>query len=231
MITEALRYPRESDDVVMVLFLGGILGFFGFLLFPLIFVFGYLLNVLRRTMAGDDTLPAFENWEGLFMDGLKVFVVTFVYGLVPSIFGGGIVLVGSIGVATDPNSPVGVLFILLGALLWIVLGLAMAYLIPAALANVAKKDTYGAGFDFSLIWSAVTTGTYLTGWLYAFAILVGASIVVSVLNVIPGLGVLIGPFVMFYASISAYYVIGHTWAELTPVGVDRGDTSGEQATI
>lgn len=231
MLAESLRYPRESDEVVTTVLIGGVLGLLGFLVVPVVFVLGYLLGVLRQTMAGDDTLPTFENWEQLFRDGLKAFVVTLVYGLVPAVLGGGIVVVGSVAIATDPGGPAGFFLVMIGAIFWIGLGLAVAYVLPAALANVARKDTYRAGFEFSLIQRAITTGTYFTGWVYAFGILVGASVLVSVLNILPGLGVLVGPFVMFYASIAAYYVIGYTWAELTPVDVDRGNASGEQATI
>jgi hypothetical protein len=76
------------------------------------------------------------------------------------------------------------------------------------------------------------TGRYAMGWLMAFAMLLGAGILTSVLSIVPIIGTVIGVFVTFYAAVAAFYVIGHTWADLHPVDLqDEGEMSGEQPAV
>jgi hypothetical protein len=112
---------------------------------------------------------------------------------------------------------------LVSALVALVLSLALAYVLPAVLANFAHEGTIGSGFDFAVIRQVVTDGEYARGWLYAFAIIFGVGIAVSVVNVIPLLGQLItfvlGPFAFFYAAVAAYYIIGKTFADVQTLDV------------
>jgi len=41
------------------------------------------MRVIRQTADGDDEPPVFEAWSDLLVEGLKAFVVTFVYSLLP----------------------------------------------------------------------------------------------------------------------------------------------------
>jgi uncharacterized membrane protein YphA (DoxX/SURF4 family) len=74
-----------------------------------------------------------------------------------------------------------------------------------------------AGFDVGELRSVVTTSSYAMGWLTAFGILFGAAILTGVLSIVPVIGTVIGVFLTFYAAVAAFYVIGHTWADLHPV--------------
>ena len=52
----------------------------GFLLS--IFIEGYLYRIIKSSLNGMDKLPKFNAWTGMFTDGVKVFIVHFVY-LIP----------------------------------------------------------------------------------------------------------------------------------------------------
>jgi hypothetical protein len=240
MLSQSINYLRESEDVFKTVFVGGILLLLGFLIVPTFTVIGYLMRVLRRTSDGDDEAPTFDSVdEGIEMtvEGLKGFVVAFAYGLVPAIIGGvlvgGAVLSFIVGGAADSGGFLGLGFIglLFGILVSIVLGLIAAYVIPAALANVAEKGTIGAGFAFGTLGSVLTSGTYAKGWLLSFAVIVLGGIVLSVLSVVPLLGTVIGVFVQFYFLVAAYYIIGHTWGELVTPKTGDGEAPSEQAAV
>lgn len=229
MISESLRYLQNSDKTIETVLIGGILTAMSFLLIPVFIVSGYLVRVLQRTMDGSDEPPVFEDWESLLVDGLKAFAIALVYGLVPAIIG--FVLVGGgimAALSGDAGALIGGTSILVGVLLSVVLGLAAWYIIPAATANFAETGRLSDGFDFGTLRPVLLNGTYATGWLMALGVIVLGGIVVSLLSVIPFIGALAGVFVSFYATVTAYYIIGHTWADLRPVETRREGVADEQ---
>ena len=239
MISESLDYLRNSDDAVRTVVIGGVLGFLSFLLIPTFFVVGYLLRVIRAAGAGDEQAPVFDDWGEMGIEGLKAFAVAVVWSLIPVVIAGVLVSVGVLGVASNNSGlgAVGFLLLLVSALVTLVLSLALAYVLPAVLANVAHEGTVGSGFDFTTIRQVVTDREYARGWVYAFAVILGVAVVVGVINVIPLLGQLItfvlGPFAFFYASVAAYYIIGKTFAEVQTLDVRDEDSEmpGEQPVV
>lgn len=218
-IVDAFNYPRESEDVVKTVLIGGLLTLFSFLLIPAFFAGGYLLRVLERTAAGDDELPVFEGWGDLGVEGLKAFLITMVYGFVPFAIGGALLAVSfAIGSGGDAMGAVGALGMFLAMTVWFGLGLAVAYVIPAALANYAEKRTIGAGFDVATLKPVLTNKTYAIGWLTAFAVILIGGVIASVVGVVPLLGQIAGAFIGFYVAMGAYAVIGRTWADLRSTG-------------
>ena len=86
MIEEAINYPRnDEENWVRTVLIGSAIALLSFLFLPIFLLFGYYVRVLRGSMAGDDMPPVFDEWGELFTDGLKAFVVTFVYLLVPAL--------------------------------------------------------------------------------------------------------------------------------------------------
>lgn len=212
MIEEAITYPRNSDDALRTILIGGVLGILGFLVIPTILVFGYLMRVLRRSMDGLDEPPVFDEWGALLLDGVKGALVVFAYSLLPLIVltvtvGGAAasaILTGDVSAGAIAGSVLGVL---VAGVLW----LAAWYVLPAALANTVREDTLRGAFAFGELRPILFDGEYATGWLVALAIVIVGGIVVGVLNAIPVLGFIAGAFVMFYASMSAFYVYGRAF--------------------
>lgn len=216
MISEAIGYLKGSDDAVTTVILGGIMTLFAFLLVPLFAVMGYAVRVLDRTARGDDEPPVFDDWGGLIVDGAKASAIAFVYALVPTgvllafLVSGG--LLGASG--SDLLGTIGGIGIFVGFVVWLALSLAVAYAVPAALANFAETRRLGAGFDWATMRRALADKAYATGWLTAFAIIVVGGLVGGLLNAVPVIGFIASAFVGFYTAVAAYYVIGHTWGEL-----------------
>jgi len=227
MIEASLNYLRESDDAVVTLLLGGVLLLASPLLIPAFAVLGYVVRVLRRTADGDDEPPVFDAWGELLVDGLKAFVVAFVYSLLPlSVVA---VAVGlSIGtlVAVPGGETAGVgtvvvgLIVLVAGLVSLLASLVGLYVTPAALAAVADSGRVGDGFALGALWGVISKRAYATGWLTAAVVVLAGSLAVGVLSVVPILGTIAGLFVQFYALVAAAAVVGWTWADVRPVTVD-----------
>lgn len=201
----ALRYPMDHDDWLKTILIGGVLSLFSFLLLPILPVYGYLVLVIRNRLEDEPEPPTFDDWGELFTDGLRALVVTLVYMLVPLVVGsimiGGSLLAIATGTRGGAAAGIGGLFV--GFLLTAVLSLLFGYVAAGALVNFVREDSIAAGFDFGTIREVVTRREYAVAWLLAVGVLVGASIVVSVLNVVPFLGAIVSAFVLFYVEIAA----------------------------
>jgi hypothetical protein len=85
MFEDALRYPYDEGDGLRSLVIGGLLTLLSVLVLPAILVSGYTLRVLREVDAGDEHLPAFDDWGAMLVDGLKAIAVALVYVLIPAV--------------------------------------------------------------------------------------------------------------------------------------------------
>ena len=79
-IWDSLQYPHK--DWVKIVILGIIL------IVPIVnFIgLGYYLRIIRSTLTGSDELPDFEYVSELFIDGIKILIVSIIYGVIPLIF-------------------------------------------------------------------------------------------------------------------------------------------------
>ena len=151
------------------------------------------------------------------VEGLKAFVITFVYGLIPVLIGVVVILGGVLGIFLGEEARIfGAIGLFFGFFIWLILSLLVAYVVPAALANFVDHGRIGAGFDFGTLQPIVTGQDYAIGWLTAAVVVVIGWIVAGVVGVVPVLGWIAGPFIIFYFQVSAFYVIGRTWADVRP---------------
>jgi hypothetical protein len=70
------RYTSINATDVTLLWIFAIVSF-------LIFFFerGYTFRIIKSSLRGSMELPEFINWTGMFIDGIKIFIVSFVYGI------------------------------------------------------------------------------------------------------------------------------------------------------
>jgi hypothetical protein len=221
MLSDALSFPRRGDDWLSTLLVGGVLTVLGPFILPALVVQGYLVRVLDYAARRERNPPSFTQWGTLLVDGLKLLVVTVVYGLfavVPLVvvFGALVVIVPGDPVVADPGMPNPTPSIGTGPGLLVFLGLAalsglltlvVAYVLPAALANFAIEGRLGAAFDVRTVLAGAFTSDYAVAWL--LALLVGAvgGFIGSVLT-----AVVVGVFVLFYVQVSLSYLFGRGFA-------------------
>jgi hypothetical protein len=240
MLSKSLSYVRDSENVVTTVILGGLLVLLGVLIVPTVTLVGYLMRVLRSSADDEDVAPEIRTGDlvDLTVEGIPGAVVGFVYFLIPTlvaaVFVGGSIVALVAGGSANSGGLLGLGFggILIGGLLATVLGLVAAYVVPAALANVAESGSIGAGFDLGTLRPVLFSGAYATAWAMGVGLLLVAGLLVGVISTVTfGLGGILGAFVQFPALVAAYYIVGRTWGDLNTDRVYDDADPTEQAAI
>lgn len=234
MFEKAIRYPWKGEDNVKKVAIGGILTLLGVFVLPMFFVLGYGLEVIRRVSRGDVAEPpAWEDWGTLFVDGLKVFVISVVYSLIPGALVAFAVFSWFVPVAVSGGEPsgalaaVGVLVGFLVVAVAMLVALAFAYVVPAAVAAFARTDRLVSAFSPSQLRSVGGHRGFAVAWVVAFAVTVVASAVSGALSV-TGIGAILGAFVVYYGTIAAAYAIGEGISDL-PVVAEREEVAIDES--
>ncbi len=118
---------------------------------------GYVLRIIRQVVAGSDLpLPEWEDWGGLFVDGLKLFGVGFVWSLPVSLLSACL----QFGLASADDSGTASL---LANCITLPLSLAVALVTPAAYGRLAMTGSFAAGLEVGAVLALVrdNIGDYL----------------------------------------------------------------------
>lgn len=241
MFEDALRYPWNGENKLETLLIGGLLVLLGVFLIPILFVYGYLIRVVRQTAVGNAVEPpAFSDWGDLLVDGVVGFVISLVYFLVPAI----VVSVGTllfvvpvtvVGSGAGDGSggffaAGGVLVGLTVVALSLLLTVAAAYLLPAAVAAFARTGRFGAAFSVSTLRPIVTDKQYATAWVVAVAVTLLAQILGGAVSA-TGIGVVLVPFISFYGNVSGAYAIGRGVSNLDFESATEDDAAASQPAV
>ena len=124
-----------ASKKVTVLLLLGVLSFFGVLIIPLIFVYGYGYKVIKLStqsmINGEDEPPEFGEYKKMFIDGLKCIIVYLAYMIIPII----IIAVSAM------NGRINLLIFLIGLILMFVTMLISYLAIPLTYIGVVLIST------------------------------------------------------------------------------------------
>lgn len=225
MLEDALSYPMNGDNGLARILIGGVLGLFSFLLFPLFVVYGYMIHAMASSSRGEVEPPAFEDWSDLFVDGVKAAVVGIAYSLVPLVFL--LTTTGVLGAGAEASGSAGGVLAGLGVfglLVVIVLLFAIQYVLPAALTNMGREGRLGAAFDFETLKPVLTSGEYVKSVLVMFGVALIGGIAFTVFSVVTlGLGYLVAPFFYFWLYLAGSHLFGRAFGDI--VGTDVGGSS------
>jgi hypothetical protein len=187
-------------------------------------VTGYASRVLRES-PGADSPPKLENYGDMFIDGLKIVVVSIIYMLIPLILiAAG---VGSFFVAMvtegGPNFMPGAfkpayMGLLSGtgialALIGVLVAFVMLILLAAGIAHMIKTGKFGKAFAFSEILNLIGKigwGKYIA-WLILVVIL--AAIVGAIAGAIPVVGWLLGAIIGPAVTVFYFRSLGLLYSE------------------
>jgi len=240
MFEDALRFPWHGEKKLETLLIGGLLTLLGVLFIPILFVYGYLVRVVRQVAAGEDAEPpAFGGWGDLLVDGLVAFVVSAVYFLVPAavVVAGAFLFIvpvtvvdGASGSGGGLVAAVGVVLVLAVVALALLLTVAALYLYPAAIAAFARSGRFGAAFSPSTIRPIASDRQYATGWVVAVVVSVLAQVVGGVVAA-TGIGAILVPFLVFYGYVAAAYAVGIGVAEIDIGQGEDDDTTATQPAV
>lgn len=224
------RFPFQGPDWANRFILGCALLFVGWVvpIVPVIFVYGYAVEVMRRVIRGEEPgMPPWQDWGRLFVDGLRAFGVGLVY-LLP----GTLVYLGGLGlyfagtfVATGLGEREGFLiFLLLVAILYLTLFLGSFLLsaglipLPAAIAQFVADDRLGAAFQVRRWWAVLRERRWEYGiaWLLLFGlagIVYFAQMLLYYSVCLCWLMPILASLVAFYITLVAAALFGQVWRE------------------
>ena len=199
--SRATRMLTEDSDWLVKVLIGGVLGLLSILIIPAFFVGGYTVEVIRRAAAGDDRLPAWDDWGGYLVRGVLAFVIQIVYLLPVLLISCCMAATGILaGSNNSNNGAVGPVVLLLVCLV-IPFALIGAFLIPAATVRFATTGEIGEAFNFGRVFGLIgaNLGQYIIAIVLAFVLQLVAGIL--------GFGVLT-PWFGFIAAVIGSHLYG-----------------------
>lgn len=206
-LNDIVTFPMENDDWLVTTIIGGVLMLLSVFIVPLFLVYGYLVGVIRGSLGGASEPSSFGDWGTLLVEGVQAWLIGVIYMLIPLIVGsltvGGSVL--AIATGTNAGAAIGSGSMFVGFLVTVILALVFGYIAVAAIVNFAREERFGAAFDFDVLKGIVMHRDYAIAWLVS----IGIFFVASLVNAVPLLGWILGPFVGFYAAV----VAADLWAD------------------
>ncbi len=241
-----LAFPFKDENWKNKFLIGSLIVFAGFAipLVPLFFVYGYMVQIMRRIIVekGEPYLPEWDDWGKLFIDGLKLLGVVLIYMLpVMMLFMVGYFLFFLIpllglpiaGVAGEENpeaagavfglltliSTVG-FFVLFG--LGMILAFGLGIVMPAIMGHVVATDDFGAGFRLKEWWAIFRAN--LGGFLMAYVIVMLLSVVLSSVFMILYCTIILCclvPFITAPVTVYLMAIYGAIFGQAYRDGVDK----------
>jgi hypothetical protein len=186
-LSHYLTYPFKDREAQKRFLIGSLLVLAGFIipLLPFFIIYGYLAQIMQQTLSGEKaSMPAWNNWEKLFKDGLRLYGVRLVFTIPIMILFFGLMIIyfgGFILVMTqDQPSTIliaGLILFFFGVMcLLIPLGLIISILSYPAGAHAVAKQSFLAGFSFGEWWPILRKN------LGGFLLIIGITYVISFLT-------------------------------------------------
>jgi hypothetical protein len=166
---------------------------------------GWGAEIVRRVVRGADVPIPELDFGAQLSDGFKLFVVSLVYSL-PIIV---IALVMGIVMGVSAQTITMISSICFG-LINVVLGILIAFLVPAAFANFAVKGNISDGLRIGEVFGLVKNN--LSAYLLVFVGIIIASFVASLGSIACGIGVLL---TAVYANAIMMHLYGQAYKKAT----------------
>ncbi len=200
----ALRFPVAEEGYLVKVLIGAVIS-----LIPIVsfIAMGYLYKLADNIIRGNQVMPDWSNLGEKFINGIVVFVISFIYMLIPFII---VMATGGLGHLFTRGAP-GIFAG--GFVLSFIVAIIIGFFLPMALMNYVGTGNFGAAFDFQTIFKYVTSrfNTYLLNYI----ILIGLGIILGVISMIPIIGWIIGIVGAFYISCVACFLFGNLYQEVS----------------
>jgi hypothetical protein len=224
-----LTYPFNNRAAQKNFLVGSLVILAGFVipLLPFFVVYGYLSQIMQQTLNGEKaSMPAWDNWEKLFKDGLRFYGIRLVFAIpimilvfsLAILYLGGLFLV----LAQDRPSTTLIASLVLAFLVVICLlfplGLVTSLLSYPAGAHVVAKQSFLAGFSFGEWWPILrkNLGGFFLLIAISYVISFGINIIFQLLYITIILACLlpfIMPVILFYRLLVIEPMAAHAYCE------------------
>ena len=198
IISDSIKYPSSSWGKVLIL---GIITIASILIVPLFLLLGYMFRIIKATLAGIDELPEFDEIGEMFVDGLKVFVVGFIYAIPVWILSAivGLLTGGNTAATAAGFGTTYALAFILGNIVTFIIAVIIGLIELMAIANMAYNDgDLGTAFRFSEILDIISTigwGKYIITYI-VIVILASIGVLIGALTMIILIGFILLPLII-----------------------------------
>lgn len=197
---KSFGYVFKDPDWVVKLVIGTVFVLLTPLMIGVPFMTGYMIRIIRYRLEGKEGLPAWTNLGGMFVDGIKMVFVGFVYALPILIMGVGLAIVVTIvgEVDSDAGAFMGLLFLPFQGLSMLY-SLALVFIHPHIYHVIATDAPLRQAFQlkgyFKILkteWSAVLVALLLIwlagviAWFGIFIFIIGLFIGLAYVNMVTG---------------------------------------------
>jgi hypothetical protein len=201
MLSESFEYTKEG---LVGKWMKWILLIICTIIFPLIY--GYILKIFR----GEKPAPEIDDWVGMFIDGIKMFVIYLVY-MIPVIIVMALTAGGAIvGFSSGDFSAVAAGGVFIGVIISVLLALVILLFGIIGIIRFARMDAFGEAFNIGAIMETIGRigwGSYIINLIILYIVLFIFSFIVGILTAIPIIGWILYLFALPAISIfSARYL-------------------------
>ena len=214
-INKAITYVFKDERWIVKTIIGAVMLFLSFLIIPAFFVYGYMIQIMRNVMDGQENpMPEWQEWGQFLKDGFYVIVATLVYTLpiwilmCCSLFVFIIPAANSNGNSADILAGVGVLAMVVVSCLVFLFAIALALISPAIAITYAREGNLAACLRFSEVIGMARDN--IGDILITLLVLFGLSFVLGFIGVIP----IIGWIISIMASVYVTFVTGHLYGQI-----------------
>jgi hypothetical protein len=207
------RFPFNDERWMSKAIIGGLLGLFGIIIWPLLLpLIGYAMRILRQTSEGNSpSLPAWTGWGGLFRDGLRFVVVWLLYSLPGPLLSvcAALLLLYAPELMRNTTLPsefqaIGILAYLALIGVGTILSLPLFFLTLVAGTRMIVHDSLRSAFEFGNILRLARAG--IGNFLLSFAIFYGTWFLVNSLAYLLFFTIILACLVPLLIGFSAFYV-------------------------
>jgi hypothetical protein len=202
ILSDSLEYTKEG---LMGKWMKWILLIISVIIFPLIL--GYMLKVLKGTTPA----PEIDDWVGMFIDGIKVIIVEFIY-MIPVLIVMFLLAGGSaLGmVSQDPGVAMAAFgAAMLGILVAIILAVIISLIALIGMVRLARTDSIGEAFNFSAILDTIGQIGWVTYIIALIVLYIVIGVISFILSLIPFLGML-----LIFILYPAFYIFSARYISL-----------------
>jgi hypothetical protein len=189
-LSQLLLFPVKDSEARKYFLIGCAVALAGFVIpvLPYLLLFGYAARIAKQIFNGESPrMIAWDDWEGMFKDGARVFGVRIVFSLPLLILVIPLVLVGiampivmaNVNSADADSIIIVFSLIMIGfTCLIIPLSLPLSFIIPAAEMHAVDKNEFAAGFRFREWWLIFRAN--LGGFIMAFVIFYAVTMLLTI---------------------------------------------------
>lgn len=181
VFVDSLRYPFTDLKrflVLILLFLGS------FLILPALIAYGYMLRIIEYSIKGEDTLPDYDRAGDLIVPGIKLLIVSLIYGIPNLIITFLLLKKLSIGVVSPLilNSPITMIILF-------VVGFVVSLFFVLGLANMVYENRLMAAFDIKRIFNLmkILGPKKYVAYVLVYTIILNLISLLSLIIVVPAL--------------------------------------------